>query len=160
MIFKTVYGLVEKHLPTYIQRKVRMTRTMHQMHFIQIQTTNNYYTDSFFPLAVVQCNNLPSQAVLSYDLSLYRSTICCLNHTMPEILRKCFYQLLTFYFSLLTLFYCTKIILTFFYHSFSFSGARSCTKSSGGGVAGWISLIHISGLHWIMGKGQRSVGIK
>ena len=83
MFNKIVYGFVEIHLPTYIQRQVRMTRTMHPMHFIQIQTTANYYKYSFFPLAVVQWNNLPSQAVPSDDLSFYRSTICSLNHTMP-----------------------------------------------------------------------------
>ena len=73
MFYKNVYGLVAIPLPTHIQRQVRMT--MHPMHFIQIQTTANYYKYSFFPLAVVQWNNLPSQAVLSDDLSLFRSTI-------------------------------------------------------------------------------------
>ena len=35
MFYKIVYGLVAIHLPTYIQCQVRMTRTMHPMHFIQ-----------------------------------------------------------------------------------------------------------------------------
>ena len=43
LFYKIVYGLVAIPLPTYIQRQVRMTRTMHPMHFIQIQTTANYY---------------------------------------------------------------------------------------------------------------------
>ena len=34
MFYKIVYGLAEIHLPTYIQRQVRMTQTMHPMHFI------------------------------------------------------------------------------------------------------------------------------
>ena len=83
MFYKIVNGYVEIHLPTYIQRQVRMTWPMHPVHFLQIQTAANYYKYSFFPLAVVKWNNLPSQAVLSDDSSLYRSTICSLNHTMP-----------------------------------------------------------------------------
>ena len=42
MFYKVVFGFVEIHLPTYIQRQVRMARTMQPMHFIQIQTTANY----------------------------------------------------------------------------------------------------------------------
>ena len=45
-------------------------------------TDTNYYKYSFFPLTIVQWNNLPSQALLSDDMSLYRSTNCSLNHTM------------------------------------------------------------------------------
>ena len=39
MFYKIVHGLVEIPLPTYIQRQIRMTRTTHSYHFIQIQTT-------------------------------------------------------------------------------------------------------------------------
>ena len=46
-----------------------------QMHFIQIWTTANYYKYSFFPLTVVQWNNLLSQAILSDDPSSFRSII-------------------------------------------------------------------------------------
>ena len=76
MFYKIVYGLVAIHLPTHIQRQVRMNRTMHPMHFIQIQTTANYYKYSFFPLAAVQWNNLhwPSQAVLFIQV----------NHLQPK----------------------------------------------------------------------------
>ena len=52
MFYKIVYGFVEIYLPTYIQRQIRMTQTMHPMHFIQIQTTTaNYYKhSSIWPL--------------------------------------------------------------------------------------------------------------
>ena len=43
MFYKIVHGLVEIPLPSYIHRQVRMTRTTHPYHFIQIQTTANYY---------------------------------------------------------------------------------------------------------------------
>ena len=85
MFYKIVYGLVAIPLPTYIKRQVRMTRTMHPMHFIPIQTTANYYKYSFFPLAVVQWNNLLSLAVLSDGLRSFRSINFRLNHTInPE----------------------------------------------------------------------------
>ena len=77
------YNLVEIPLPTYIQRQIRMTRTTHSYHFIQIQTTSNYYKYSFSPLAIVQWNNLPPSAVLLEDLTSARdlpfsalTTIC------------------------------------------------------------------------------------
>ena len=110
MFYKIGYGLVATPLSSYIQRHVRMTRTIHPMHFIQIQTTVNFYKYSFFPLTVEQWNNLPSQAVLSDDLSSFRPVICSLNHTMPQILRKYFYQLLTFLLPL------TNTILLFIPH--------------------------------------------
>ena len=69
MFYKIVHGLVEIPLPSYIHRKVRMTRTTHPYHFIQIQTTADYYKYSFFPLAIVQWNNLPTSAVLLEDLT-------------------------------------------------------------------------------------------
>ena len=84
MFYKIVHGLVEIPQPSYIHRQVRMTRTTHPYHFIQIQTSANYYKYSFFPLAIVQWNNLPTSAVLSDDLTTFRSAICSLKfHIMP-----------------------------------------------------------------------------
>ena len=79
ILYKIVYGLVEISLPPYIQRQVRMTRIMHPYHFIQIHTSANYYKYYFFPLAIVQWNNLPSSTVLSDDLTIFRSIICSLQ---------------------------------------------------------------------------------
>ena len=83
IFYKIVYGLVEISLPPYIQRQVRMTRNMHPYHFIQIHTSANYYKYTFFPMAIVQWNDLPSSAVLSDDLTTFRSIICNLHHIMP-----------------------------------------------------------------------------
>ena len=83
MFYKIVHGFVEIPLQTFIHRQIRMTRTTHPYHFIQIQTTANYYNYSFFPLAIVQWNNLPTSAVLSKELTTFRSAICSLNHIMP-----------------------------------------------------------------------------
>ena len=83
MFYKIVHGLAEIPLSSYIHTQTRMTRTTHPCHFIQIQTTANYYKYSFFPLAIVQWNNLPTSAVLSEDLTMFRSAIYSLNHIMP-----------------------------------------------------------------------------
>ena len=48
LFYKIVYGLVEISLPPYIQRQVRMTRSMHPYHFIQLHTSPNYSKYSFF----------------------------------------------------------------------------------------------------------------
>ena len=83
MFYKIVHGLVEIPLPSYSHRQTRTTRTTHPYHFIQIQTTANYYKYSFFHLAIVQWNNLPTSVVFSEDLTTFRSAICSLNHIMP-----------------------------------------------------------------------------
>ena len=83
LFYKIVYGLVEISLPPYIQRQVRMTRSMHPYHFIQLHTSPNYSKYSFFPLAIVQWNSLPSSAVLSDDLTTFRSVICMRHQSMP-----------------------------------------------------------------------------
>ena len=83
MFYKIIHGLVEIPLPTYIQRQIRMTRTTHSYHFIHIQTTSNYFKYSFFPLTIMQCNNLPPSPVLLEDLTSFRSATCSLNHNMP-----------------------------------------------------------------------------
>ena len=83
MFYKIVHGLVEIPLPSYIHRQARMTRTTHPYHFIQIQTAANYQNFHFCPLSIVQWNNLPTSAVLSEDLTAFRSAICSLKHIMP-----------------------------------------------------------------------------
>ena len=92
MFYKIVNGLVAIPLPTYIQHQVRMTRTVHPMHFIEYKLL----------LTII---NTPSSLRPLYSGTIFlprlsfqfRPVICSLNHTMPLILRKCFYQLLTFY---------------------------------------------------------------
>ena len=139
MLYKIVhvYGLVEISFTPYIQRQVKMTRNVHPYHLIQIHTSANYYKYSFFPLAIVQWNNLPSSAVLSDALTTFRSIICSLHHIMP-----CRESLFLSAFKLLllphtnTILASTKVILIFFYHTFL--GACSGTWSLREGIAGHI----------------------
>ena len=96
MFYKIVHGLVEIPLPSYIHRQVRMTKTAHPYHFIQIQTTANYYKYSFFPLAIVQWNSCSTR-------SPEYVRVCHLqpkpHHAInPEYVVVVFSQLLTFYF--------------------------------------------------------------
>ena len=60
MFYKIVQCLVEIPLPPYIQRQIRMTRTTHPYHTIQILTTANYYKYVFFPLAIRAVEQPPS----------------------------------------------------------------------------------------------------
>ena len=59
LFYKIVYGLIEITIPAYIRHPVKMTRTMHSMHYIQIPTTASYYKYSFFPLVIVQWKKTP-----------------------------------------------------------------------------------------------------
>ena len=60
MEFKVVHGLVAVPLPDYIQYSNRISRYCHSMTFRQVSTSTDYYKYSFFPLAIVQWNALPS----------------------------------------------------------------------------------------------------
>ena len=79
--------------PTHIQIQVRMTRIMHPMHFIQIQTTANYYKYTLSSL-------WPSY---SGTISVRWHELIQVNHLQPKSYHainpeKMYYQLLTFYF--------------------------------------------------------------
>ena len=63
MFYKSVYGLVEIPMPAYIRVPIKMTRTIHPMHYIP--TTTSYYKYSFFQLVIEQWNKLPAQVVMS-----------------------------------------------------------------------------------------------
>ena len=100
MFYKIVHGLVQNPLPTFIQRHIRMTWPRHSFHC-------KY---SYFPFTIVQWNNLPHSAILSEDLTSFRSAICSLSHNGIFI----FYQLLTFYFFLILTLSCFLPLLNSF----------------------------------------------
>ena len=47
-----VYGLMAIPMPEYIEAKTRFSRNCHSMIFRQVHTSRNFYTYSFFPLAI------------------------------------------------------------------------------------------------------------
>ena len=83
LFYKIVYGLVAVTLPACILQPNRLTRHMHPLHFIQIPTTASYYKYSFFPLAMVQRNQLPHHIPVLSDLDSFRSGVMTLSHCMP-----------------------------------------------------------------------------
>ena len=69
LFYKIVYELVVVPLPEYVQHTHRISCYCHSMTFRQIQTSQNYYKYSFFPLAIVQWNALPEAVVSLQDLN-------------------------------------------------------------------------------------------
>ena len=83
LFYKIVYGLVAVPLPEYVQRTHRVSRYCHSMTFRQIQTSQNYYKYSFFPLAIVQWNALPEAVVSLQDLDSFKVAVSKLQHSKP-----------------------------------------------------------------------------
>ena len=81
LFYKIVYGLVAVPLPEYVQRTHRISRYCHSMTFRQIQTSQNYYKYSFFPLAIVQWNALPEAVVSLQDLDSFKVAVSKLQHS-------------------------------------------------------------------------------
>ena len=80
LFFKIVYGLVAVPLPECTHR---VSRYCHSMTFRQIQTSQNYYKYSFFPLAIVQWNALPEAVVSLQDLDSFKVAVSELQHSKP-----------------------------------------------------------------------------
>ena len=59
LFYKIVYGYVAVPLPTYVIPLTRTSRTSHPLAYRQLCAGTDYYKYSFYPLAVVQWNNLP-----------------------------------------------------------------------------------------------------
>ena len=83
LFYKIVYNLVAVPLPQYLNHPVRMTRHMHPLHLVQIPATAGYYKYSFFPLAIVQWNQLPHHILVLPDLDSFRSAVRTVSHLMP-----------------------------------------------------------------------------
>ena len=61
LFYKIVHGLVAIPLPTYVIPLNRYSRTTHPLAFRQLYARTDYYKYLFFPLAVVQWNNLSAR---------------------------------------------------------------------------------------------------
>ena len=83
MLYKIVHGIIAIPLPPYFQQLTRMTRHSHPLALRQINTSANFYKYSFFPLAVVQWNRLPTDIVLLFTLTQFSSAVRSLDHQMP-----------------------------------------------------------------------------
>ncbi|MCG8045233.1 MAG: hypothetical protein JAY66_06065 [Candidatus Thiodiazotropha taylori] len=83
LFYKIVYGLVAIPLPTYVIPLNRGSRTTHSLAFMQLSVRTDYYKYSFFPLAVVQWNNLPASIVTLTDLDSFKLAVSQEHHLRP-----------------------------------------------------------------------------
>ncbi|MCG8048091.1 MAG: hypothetical protein JAY66_20795 [Candidatus Thiodiazotropha taylori] len=83
LFYKIVHGLVAVDLPPYVVHPMRILKNSHPMSFRQIQTTVDYYKYSFYPLAIVQWNRLPSSIALLPTFDSFKRAVCTFSHSMP-----------------------------------------------------------------------------
>ena len=83
LFYKIIHGLVAIDLPPYVVHPLRILRNSHPLCFRQIQTTADYYKYSFYPLAIVQWNRLPSHIALLPTFDSYKRVVCAVDHQMP-----------------------------------------------------------------------------
>ena len=82
MLYKIVHGIIAIPLPPYFKQPTRMIRHSHRLALRQIHTPANFYNYSFFLLAVVQLNRLPTDILLS-TLTQFIAPVRFLDHQMP-----------------------------------------------------------------------------
>ena len=88
------HGLVAVPLPDYIQYSNRISRYCHSMTFRQVSTSTDYYKYSFFPLAIVQWNALPSLLHACRALRSLRPQSASCNTLALRSQFSCFYLIL------------------------------------------------------------------
>ena len=115
LFYKIIYGLVAIDLPPHVVHPLRILRNSHPLCFRQIQTTVDYYKYSFYPLAFVQWNRLPSHIALLPTFESFKRAVCAVNHSMPLMSTRCFKHFSSFLtFNILTLSSVTSPPLTHF----------------------------------------------
>ena len=83
LFYKIVHGLVAIPLPTYVIPLNRYSWTTHPLAFRQLYARTDYYKYSFFPLAVVQWNNLSARTATLTNLDSFKLAICQECHFRP-----------------------------------------------------------------------------
>ena len=86
LFYKIVHGLVAIPLPTYVIPLNWYSRTIHYLAFRQLYTRTDhadYYKYSFFPLAVVQWNNLSAGTATLTKISSFKLAISQECHIRP-----------------------------------------------------------------------------
>ena len=94
LFYKIIHGLVALDLPPYVEQPTRISqKNSHPLVYRQIQTRVDYYKYSFYPLAIVQWNMLPSKIALLPTLEPFKRAVCMISHPMPYMPVRCFYLL-------------------------------------------------------------------
>ena len=83
LFYKIVHGLVDIPLPTYVIPLNRYSRTTHPLAFRQPYARTDYYKYSFFPLAVVQWNNLSAGTATLTNVDSFKLAISQECHFRP-----------------------------------------------------------------------------
>ena len=83
LFYKIIYGLVAIDMPPYVVHPSRILRNSHPLGSRQTQTTVDYYKYSFYPLAIVQWNRLPSHIALLPTFDSIKWAVCTVSHSMP-----------------------------------------------------------------------------
>ena len=83
MLYKIYHQLVAIQIPPYFQPQTRLTRHNHPLSLRQIHPHTNSYKYSFFPLAVVQWNSLPTEVAMLAELSQFKATVQSLSFSLP-----------------------------------------------------------------------------
>ena len=79
MMFKIVHGLVDIPPEKYFTSASTRTRSEHQQKFRQIQTSSEYYKNSFFPRTVRHWNSNPASVVDSPSLVSFKGELSKLS---------------------------------------------------------------------------------
>ena len=83
LFYKIVHGLVAIPLPTYVIPLNGYPRTTHSLAFRQLYARTDYYKYSFFPLAVVQWNNLSAGTATLTNIDSFKVAISQECHFRP-----------------------------------------------------------------------------
>ena len=83
LFYKIVHGLVAIPLPTYVIPLNRYSRTSYSLAFRQLYVRTDYYKYSFFPLAVVQWNNLSAGTATLTNIDSFKVAISQECHFRP-----------------------------------------------------------------------------
>ena len=83
LFYKIVYGYVAVPLPTYVIPLTRTSRTSHPLAYRQLCAGTDYYKYSFYPLAVVQWNNLPVPVATLTSLDSFKEAVSQVCHSKP-----------------------------------------------------------------------------
>ena len=82
--YKIIYGLVAIDLPPYVEHPTRISQKILQPFvYHQIHTRVDYYKYSFYPLAIMQWNRLPSRIALLPTFESFKRAVCTVSHPMP-----------------------------------------------------------------------------
>ena len=83
LFYKIVHGLVAILLPTYVITFNCYSQTTHSLAFRQLYVRTDYYKYSFFPLAVVQWNNLSASTATLTNFDSFKLAVSQEYHHRP-----------------------------------------------------------------------------